>query len=272
MNTQYFMDSLSDIIDFYSNVYGNHIMIGDFNLEPSQMYLETFMETHNYFNLVKNNACFKGPGSCIDLILTNRKYCFQGASSFETRLNDHHHLISSILKSTFEKEEPKQVIYRDYQHYQWQHFKSDLKSSLNNCNGNFDVYEKAFTSALNSHAPKKVKVLRGNHKLHLNKKLRKAIMERSRLINKANKSKQPTDIASYKKQRNLVISLNKQSKLHCFNSISSLKDTEPFWKQYKPYFSKKHAVGDSKIMLIKIDKTTSDNESISENLTIISQK
>ena len=38
-------------------------------------------------------------------------------------------------------------------------------------------------------------------------------MEKSRLKNKANKSKQPTDIASYKKQRNLVISLNRQSKL-----------------------------------------------------------
>ena len=42
---------------------------------------------------------------------------------------------------------------------------------------------------LNSHAPKKVKVLRGNRKPHLNKKLRKAIMERSKLKNKANKSK-----------------------------------------------------------------------------------
>ena len=29
---------------------------------------------------------------------------------------------------------------------------------------------KAFTSVLNSRAPKKVKVLRGNHKPHLNKK------------------------------------------------------------------------------------------------------
>ena len=63
------------------------------------------METRNYFNLVKNNTCFKGPGSCIDLILTNRKYCFQGTSSFETGLSDHHHLIYSIFKSTFEKEE-----------------------------------------------------------------------------------------------------------------------------------------------------------------------
>ena len=58
----------------------------------------------------------------------------------------------------------------NYKHFQWQHFENDLKSSLNNCNGNFDVYEKVFTSALNSYAPKKVKVLRENHKPYLNKK------------------------------------------------------------------------------------------------------
>ena len=97
MSSQYFLDPLSDIIDYCSNVYDNHIVIGDFNLEPSQMYLKTFIETHNYFNLVKNNACFKGPGSCIDLILANRKYRFQGTSSFETGLSDHYHLIYSIL-------------------------------------------------------------------------------------------------------------------------------------------------------------------------------
>ena len=76
MNSQYFLDSLSDIVDYYSNVYGNHIVIGDFNLEPSQMYLKTFIETHNYFNLVENNTCFKGPGSCIDLILIQIKNIF----------------------------------------------------------------------------------------------------------------------------------------------------------------------------------------------------
>ena len=98
-----FLDSLSNIINYYSNVYGNHIAIGEFNLEPSQVCLET----HNYFNLIKNSTCFKGTGSGIDLILTNRKYCFQGTSSFETGLSDHHHLVYSILKSTFEKEKPK---------------------------------------------------------------------------------------------------------------------------------------------------------------------
>ena len=57
MNSRYFPDSLPNIIDYYSNIYGNHVVIGDFNLEPSQMHLETFMEIHNYFNFIKTNTC-----------------------------------------------------------------------------------------------------------------------------------------------------------------------------------------------------------------------
>ena len=53
-------------------------------------------------------------------------------------------------------------------------------------------------------------------------------MERSRLKNKTNKLKQPTDIASYKKQRNVVVSLNRQLKIGYFNFIFSSKDTKPF--------------------------------------------
>ena len=115
INIQYFSNSLSNIIDYHSNVYGNQIVIGDFNLEPSQTCLETFMETHNYFNLTKNNTCLKEPWSCFDLILTNGKCFFQGTSSFEAGLRDHYHLISSTFKSTFEKEKPKQVIYCNLQ-------------------------------------------------------------------------------------------------------------------------------------------------------------
>ena len=74
MKSQYFLDSLSSIINYYSNVSDNHIVIDEFNLESSQVCLETFMETHNCFNLIKNDTCFKGPGSCIDLILTNRRF------------------------------------------------------------------------------------------------------------------------------------------------------------------------------------------------------
>ena len=46
----------------------------------------------------------------------------------------------------------------------------------------------------------------------MNKTLRKAIMLRSKLKNRANKSKDTKDIKMYKQQRNLVVRLNKDSK------------------------------------------------------------
>ena len=152
MNSKYFLYSLSNIINYYSNIYDNHIVIGDFNLEPSQRYPESFMKTHNYFNLIKSNTCFKKPGSCIDLILANIKYCFQGTSSFETGLSDIIVLFILYLKSHLRKKNLNKLL--NYKHFQWKHFENDLKPSLNNCNRNFDEYEKTFTSVFSSHTPK----------------------------------------------------------------------------------------------------------------------
>ena len=52
---------------------------------------------------------------------------------------------------------------------------------------------------LNKHAPKKSKLFRGNHKPHINKTLKKAIMKHSQSKNKVNKTKDPKDILKYKK-------------------------------------------------------------------------
>ena len=47
-------------------------------------------------------------------------------------------------------------------------------------------FENNFVSILDKHAPKKTKILRGNQKLDFNKNLRKLIVIKSRLKNKAN--------------------------------------------------------------------------------------
>ena len=156
---QYFLDSLHNIIDFYSGVYGNHIVLGDSNMDPSHTQLPAFMEHYNYYNLIKNNTCFKGDGSCMDLIFTNRKYCFKSTSSFETGTSDHHHLIYSMLKTTFEKEESKKVTYRNYKQFKWENFEKYLTSSLRNCIGEYENYEQNFIKVLNTHDPEKVKIL-----------------------------------------------------------------------------------------------------------------
>ena len=62
----------------------------------------------------------------------------------------------------------------------------DLTSTLRNCNGDYENYEQNFIKVLNTHAPKEVKILRKNHEPHY-----------------------PVDVANYKKQRNIVVSLNR---------------------------------------------------------------
>ena len=71
------------------------------------------------------------------------------------------------------------------------------------------IMDKISLNCLIHTTPKKVKKV----KPHYDKNLGKAIMKRLRLKNKANRSIDPFDIANYKKQRNLVVSLNSQANL-----------------------------------------------------------
>ena len=75
-------------------------------------------------------------------------------------------------------------------------------------------------------------------------------MKRSQLKNKANRTKKLEDITKYKKQRNLVVKLNRESKTKYFDNIQTSKNSKPFWDKCKPYVSNKNAHGDSKIILI----------------------
>ena len=66
----------------------------DFNTQPMDTVLKYFMDIKGFINLIKNKTRFKGQGSSMDLILTNRKYYFKNSSFHEIGVSDHHyHLI-----------------------------------------------------------------------------------------------------------------------------------------------------------------------------------
>ena len=62
-----------------------------------------------------------------------------------------------------------------------------------------------YVKTLDKHAPKKTNILRANQRPHISKELRKEMMERSRVKNIANKSKNPIGIIKWKKTKKLTI-------------------------------------------------------------------
>ena len=71
----------------------------------------------------------------------------------------------------------------------------------------YDEFKCKFMKILNSHVPMKERVVRVNNQPFVTKKLRKAIMTRSRLKNKHNKYPNEENEILYKKQRNFCVSL-----------------------------------------------------------------
>ena len=168
------------------------------------------------------------------------------------------------MKTTFKSEEPKKLIYRDYSNFSTECFKDDFMSSICQEKHNNSDFEKKFIGTLNKHAPKKIKTFQGNQKPHINKTLRKAIMKRSQLNNKANKTRNATDVSNYKRQRNYVVKLNKQCKKDRFDRLNPEKDSKPFWKSYKSYFSNKHSFGELKIALSENGEFLTENNKIAK--------
>ena len=66
-------------------------------------------------------------------------------------------------------------------------------------------------------------------------------MKRSRLKNIYNKTKNIDDYSNYKKQRNFVVNLNKQSKREFFKKVKSdaTNSNKVFWTSCKPFFNNK---------------------------------
>ena len=229
--------------------------------------MKKIVNTVNLYNLIHNPTCYKTE-NChyIDLILTNRKHLFLESRSFETGYSDHRHLIYTTIKSTYTKIPPKKITFQQYKNFSEEQFGIELDANLRrNAPVEYSELDKVITDTLNQHAPMKVNTLRGNNKQHVSKELHKEIMLRTNLKNKANKTKKEEDVRRYKKQRNLIVKMNKKAKRDYYKSISpkSVDNDRKFWKMVKPMFSNTNLMSD-KIILIEDEKIITDDTEIVE--------
>ena len=130
------LENLNRSLALYSSHYENFIIIGDFNVEANDSAISVFSDTYDLKSLIKEPTCYKNPNkpSCIDLILTNKPRSFQHSRVIETGLYDFHKMTVTVMKTFFEKLQPRVVNYRDYKHFENDKFRIDLLSEFDKAN------------------------------------------------------------------------------------------------------------------------------------------
>ena len=232
-----------------------------------------FCETHTLENLIKVPTCFKNPinPSSIDVILTNRKNSFQNTMAKETGLSDHHKMTLTAFKTFFKKKVPITVNYRSYKNFNETNFRKDLYNTLLSCTQQtmkYDEFKNILMTVLNSHAPTKQRILRGNNQPFMNKTLSQAFMHRSKLKNRYHKSPTQANKNEYKRQRNFCVNLLAREKKKFYNNLDLriFDDNKTFWQNIKPLFSDKQNILQKNITLIEKDEIISKDNEVAEKL------
>ena len=264
--SRHYFTELDRVLDSYLITYDKYILVGDFNREINDTHMHNFMVNFGLNNIVKDKTCFKNPNnpSCIDLFLTNKPRSFQHTTTFDTGISDFHKMVITSFKCTFEKRNPKEVIYRDYKNCNNGVFRNELKEAIHN-SGDWADFEHNMLGVLNKHVPLKKKTIRANHKPYVTKQIRKAIMTKTRLANKRYKTNNEEDFRLYKAQRNFVNRECKRAKKNYFNNldVKCLQDNKMFWKTMGKEFSDKTRCN-HKITLVKGNNIISNDDEVAK--------
>ena len=183
-------------------------------------------------------------------------------------MSDFHNMSVTVLKSTFKKTKPKEILYRDYRNFIENDFRDELRMKLERDEiKEYERFETIFLNVLNKHAPYKKKILRANQQPYITKTLRKAIMKRSELERKYYKNSSPENNKAYRKQKNLCSKLYKRERKKYYSNldIKNITDNKKFWKTMKPFFSEK-GVFSQNITLVNNDSIISSDQEVCETL------
>ena len=88
----------------------------------------------------------------------------------------------TVFKTSFRKTAPKELHYIDFNKFNADDFKTELKQNLTTSGSNYEYFEQTFLALLDKHA--KSKKIRGNQVSYITKNLRKVIIKRSQLKTK----------------------------------------------------------------------------------------
>ena len=274
-----FFTEISNLLDLVMNKYDNVILAGDLNIDMDipekdvKGYLKTLCVTFDLHNLINKKTCSQSNnGSSLDVLLTNRPRCFHNTSVIETGVSDHHKLVMTFMRSTFQKLEHSEVYYRDYKYFNDLKFLKDLQDlPLNNLISStpekgYDILTEQFLKLLNSHAPRKMKKVRGNQASFMNKEYSKTIMNRSKMRNKYNKWKSRENYLAYQRAKYSCKKTGIKTKQNYYRRITQngFMTNKLFWNTVKPLLTNKGNFAGGKIVLEENDILIHDEKILVE--------
>ena len=146
---------------------------------------------HNFKNLLDKATCYKNPTntSSVDLILTNRPRSFQKFCPFETGLFDFHKMTLAVLKSSFAKQKPRILNYRNYKSFNNTLFRDQVLNKLTNSNlqisdKGLKHFKETYLSVVNTIAPLKSRFIQASQEPFINKEIQWGVVVRSKLRKK----------------------------------------------------------------------------------------
>ena len=261
---EYFSKYVNYALHTYRETIDKFLLAGDFNTEETNPFMSEFLFNNVAKNLVAQKTCFKSTSnpSCIDLFVTNSPRSFQNTKTLASGLFDFHKIIFTLLKSTFPKAKPKQIVYRKFKNFDLKNFKNEIRTKMQSID-KYETFEEKFLKVLNKHVPLKKKFIRANHVPYMTKNLRKVIMKRSQLENKYIRNSRVKNMNKCKKQKNICGKLYKKERKKFYSQldIKNITDNKLFWKTMKPFLSDKCTYA-SKISLAHNDNVISDDQEL----------
>ena len=121
----YYFCRVSNCLDDFKSAYDRFVLVGNFNADYSKRTLFTFLQKHKAANIVRDRTCLKSLRNliCIDLFIRSRPWCFQNTPVPSTGLSDFHKIATAVLKVSFSKGLPKEMLHRDYKNFESDEFK-----------------------------------------------------------------------------------------------------------------------------------------------------
>ena len=275
-NDSLFEKDLCSILDQSFIKYDHLCVIGDLNydfLSPEKCKpIMNICDSFNFTNLIKEPTCFtkNGSPSLIDVILTNNSNLLFHNINFNCGLSDWHNMIATVFKENSISNKRQKVTFRSYKNFCEAGFVQDLQRAPLHIAGIFDdiddsywAYETLVREIVDEHAPQKQKYPKKESPPFMNSELRRAIYKKKMLFNKHKKYKGKTNWENYRKQRNYVTKLRKQSiKLYFFERCSGGPKSKDFWPTIKPFLSSKTSKNSADIILIENNSLVSDQAEV----------